>query len=219
MSVGGAANVLVVTTAGANIAGTMTVTGNVTGGNISTAGIVTATGNVTGGNLITTGVANVGTLNTTTITTGAAATAGTITGTWTLGVGSKLQATYADLAEYYVATKGIPVATVVEFGGEKEIQICNTPMSTRVAGVISTDPAFIMNDNRNSQEIRELVALIGRVPCKVFGTCEKGDLMVSAGDGCARAENNPILGSVIGKALENKTSPDLGVIEIVVGRV
>jgi hypothetical protein len=69
---------LVVTSTGANIAGTFNVTGNANVGNLGTAGLVVATGNVTGGNLVTggalsvTGNANTGNLGTATaiITTG-----------------------------------------------------------------------------------------------------------------------------------------------------
>ena len=59
LSVGGVANVEVVTSTGVNVAGTFDATGNITGGNISTAGLIVATGNVTGGNLITGGLASV----------------------------------------------------------------------------------------------------------------------------------------------------------------
>jgi hypothetical protein len=61
------------------------------------------------------------------------------------------------------------------------------------------------------------VALTGRVPCRVTGTVRKGDLMVSAGYGVARAEQDPRVGTVIGKALENHEGAE-GVIEVVVGR-
>jgi len=197
-SVGGIANVLVVTTTGANVAGT-----------------VNATGNITGGNLITTG-----SVNTTRITSGANTPAGTITGDWTLTTGSKLNATYADLAEYYAIDEGAGPATVVEFGGDCEIRICMTDMSRRVAGVVSTNPAFIMNDTVGKiGQHRELIALQGRVPCKVVGLVSKGDMMVSAGDGCARSESDPVLGSVIGKALEDKDTLDMGIIEVAVGRL
>ena len=62
------------------------------------------------------------------------------------------------------------------------------------------------------------VALIGRVPCKVVGPIKKGDMLVSAGAGMARAENIPQMGSVIGKALEDFDGAE-GSIEVVVGRL
>ena len=61
------------------------------------------------------------------------------------------------------------------------------------------------------------VALTGRVPTKVRGPISKGDLIVSAGEGYARAEGLPQVGTVIGKALENFNG-DTGVIEVVVGK-
>jgi hypothetical protein len=74
-----------------------------------------------------------------------------------------------------------------------------------------------MNDELVADYVA-MVALTGRVPCKVIGPVAKGDMMVSAGNGRARAEANPRVGSVIGKALENFDGPE-GVIEVVVGRV
>jgi hypothetical protein len=191
-----------------NSSGEVTATGNVTAGNL-----------VTGGNLVTTGTANVGTLKTTSMTTGATGTSGSIIGTWTLASGSTLQSTYADLAEYYTSELDITPGTVVEFGGTEEIQLCDTRNSTRVAGIVSTDPAFVMNEKLGQSVPRILVALIGRVPCKVYGTCAKGDMMVAAGGGYAMANNSPAIGSVIGKALEDKTTTGVGVIEVVVGRL
>ena len=205
------------TITGGNIAttGNVVATGNLIGGNVSTSGIITAAGSITGGSFVTSG-----SVQTPTLTTGAAATPGSITGTWTLTPGSTLQATYADLAEYYVIDRAAGPGTVVEFGGTAEIRTCDTDMSRRVAGVVSTDPAFIMNsDNQQAGTIREAVALQGRVPCRVIGKTVKGDLMVSAGDGRARAEADPVLGSVLGKALENKDTDDAGIIEVAVGRL
>jgi hypothetical protein len=46
-----------------------------------------------------------------------------------------------------------------------------------------------------------------------MGTVKTGDLMVSAGEGYARAEENPALGTVIGKAIESH-SGTTGVIEV-----
>jgi len=62
-----------------------------------------------------------------------------------------------------------------------------------------------------------MVALVGRVPCKVQGPVAKGDMMVSAGNGKARAEADPKVGAVIGKALEDFNGEE-GVIEVVIGK-
>jgi hypothetical protein len=125
-------------------------------------------------------------------------------------------AQYADLAEHYSTDAEYEPGTVVMFGGDKEVTICAEDMSRRIAGVVSTNPAYIMN--AGILETSVAVALQGRVPTKVKGPVRKGDMMVSAGDGYARAEDAPVLGSVIGKALENFDG-DLGVIEVVVGRI
>ena len=125
-------------------------------------------------------------------------------------------AQYADLAENYLADFNYDPGTVLEFGGEFEVTECNTVGSTSVAGVISTNPAHLMNAELKGNNIVAL-ALTGRVPTKVQGTVRKGDLMVSAGNGCARSEDNPRVGTIIGKALENFDG-HYGVIEVVVGK-
>ena len=165
---------------------------------------VSTTGNITAGNVITT-----------VLTTGASSTAGTITGNWALSSGSRLNATYADLAEYYEADAVYQPGTVLAFGGEKEVTIAEDG-TTRVAGVVSTNPAYAMN--ANCKGIATAVALQGRVPTKVRGTVHKGDMMVSAGNGYARPWNNPAMGTVIGKSLENFEGIE-GVIEIAIGRL
>ena len=125
-------------------------------------------------------------------------------------------AKYADVAEMYTSDTNYQPGTVVAFGGAAEVTIAEDG-TRRVAGVVSTDPAYLMNSECKG-EFKVAVALQGRVPVKVRGTIEKGDMLVSAGSGFARAEYNPILGSVIGKALEDFDGIE-GVIEVVVGRL
>ena len=126
-------------------------------------------------------------------------------------------AQYADLAENYRSDDVYAPGTVLEFGGAYEVTKSETDMSSRVAGVVSTSPAYLMNNSLNGNHA-VTVALQGRVPCFVNGPVRKGDMMVSAGGGRARAEANPVMGSVIGKSLEDLDAP-IGVIEVVVGRV
>jgi len=126
-------------------------------------------------------------------------------------------AQYADVAEKYTADAAYEPGTVLVFGGAQEVTLADTDMSNRVAGVVSTQPAYIMNDGIKGDFIVAL-ALLGRVPCKVRGPVSKGDMLVSTGYGFARAEADPKMGSVIGKALED-FSDNEGVIEVVVGRV
>jgi hypothetical protein len=145
--------------------------------------------------------------------TGAAEFAGTVTAP--LFSGEATSAQYADLAEIYSADADIKPGTVVCFGGNAEVTTCMHDADRKVAGVVSTKPAHLMNAGAEGVA----VALQGRVPCKVTGTVRKGDMMVSAGGGMARAEENPVLGSVIGKALQDYDGEVPGVIEVVVGRL
>jgi hypothetical protein len=127
-----------------------------------------------------------------------------------------VNANYADLAEKYVADAAYAPGTVLMFGGDKEVTQCVHDLCSRVAGVVSTNPAYLMNSGLEGEHTVEL-ALTGRVPTKVRGPILKGDLIVSAGDGHARAEGLPQVGTVIGKALEDFNG-DSGVIEVVVGK-
>ena len=126
-------------------------------------------------------------------------------------------AQYADLAEMYVADQMIEPGTVVCFGGDHEITICDQDSCSRVAGVVSTNPSYIMNAGLAGDHV-VAVALTGRVPTRVTGQVRKGDMMVSTADGRARACATPAVGQVIGKALADFDGTD-GVIEVVVGRL
>ena len=141
---------------------------------------------------------------------------GNATNTFNTVFAKATTAQYADLAENYVGDAVYEPGTVVDFGGEFEVTISGTDMSSAVAGVVSTNPGFIMNEGLESANA-VAVAFTGRVPCKVTGYVHKGDLMVSNGDGTARSESNPAAGSVIGKALADFEG-ETGVIEVVVGR-
>jgi hypothetical protein len=159
-----------------------------------------------------------GTLRSRTLSTGATATTGTITGQWSLNTGSTLQATYADLAEYYRGDREYEVGTVLIFGGEHEVTLSEKANDTRVAGVVSDAAAYIMN--KDCQGHKNLIALQGRVPCKVVGKIRKGDLMVTSKiQGVAVAAGDDVRsGSIIGKAICDYDSDHIGTIEIAVGR-
>ena len=132
--------------------------------------------------------------------------AGTITATAT-------SARYADLAENYEADAEYEAGTVVKFGGEKEITATDAEGDSAVVGVISTDPAHLMN--ADCPGIALPVALAGRVPCKVTGPVAKGDLLVSAQGGMAKADNAAQAGHIIGKAISANEDGE-GVIEVLV---
>lgn len=142
---------------------------------------------------------------------------GNSTGYFNTLFASATSAQYADLAEVYIADAEYVPGTVLSFGGTLEVTITTQDADPSIAGVVSTNPAYLMNAGVKSQ-YTAIVALVGQVPCKVKGNVRKGQMLVSAGDGYARAEIKPEMGTVIGKALENFTG-DQGIIKVVVGRL
>lgn len=201
---------------------TLTVSGNATVGGIKTdnyyyanGAAISFAGTYSNANVASYLPTYTGTVSATALTTGANTTAGTVTGNWTLTAGSRLQATYADLAEYYRADKQYEPGTVLEFGGEYEVTLADDE-TNRVAGVVTTNPAYVMNSNCPGEAVA--IALQGRVPCKVRGNIRKGDMLVSGGSGYARPTFSPKMGTVIGKALEDYSGTD-GIIEVAVGRL
>lgn len=151
----------------------------------------------------------------TTLTTGASTTAGTITGNWTLSSGSRLQATYADLAERFAADEEYAPGTVVQLGGTQEITAVQYELSEDIFGVISNTAAYLMNAGAGDDITHPPVAVSGRVEVKVVGKVAKGDRLVSAGEGVARAakpgEATPF--NTIGRALTDKTDDGVGYVE------
>jgi len=201
-------------TGNTTIAGNTTITGNLTVNGNTTIGdaatdTVTFTADVAG-SILPNGV---GTQN-----------IGSNTDRWntmyaTVFNGTATQAKYADLAERYIADADYEPGTVLVFGGEAEVTATSSKGDHRVAGVVSTNPAHLMNADLKAEYVVDL-ALTGRVPCKVLGRVKKGDLLVTAAiPGYAVASNSPGVGTVIGKALENKDDDNKGVIEVVVGKV
>jgi hypothetical protein len=129
-------------------------------------------------------------------------------------------AQYADLAENYLADRAYPAGTVVEFGGATEVTISSQSHSNRVAGVVSTQPAYQMNTGLTGECVA-VIALIGRVPCQVVGTIAKGDCVVASdipGVATALDPTQYRHGCVLGKSLENYQSDQVGTISVVVGR-
>ena len=131
-------------------------------------------------------------------------------------VGTATSAQYADLAEKYAADQDYEAGTVLEFGGEFEVTLAEDG-TTRLAGVVSTNPAYLMN-SECAGLCTVALALQGRVPCKVRGKIQKGDMLMSGGSGYARKATNPQIGTIIGKALADFDGIS-GVIEVAVGRV
>jgi hypothetical protein len=132
--------------------------------------------------------------------------------------GTATSAQYADLAEYYSTDQEYEAGTVLIFGGSAETTTTNIFSDQRLAGVVSTNPGYVMNSELEGK--RACIALQGRVPCKVVGVVKKGDMLTTAGiPGHAAKAIDPKIGTIIGKALEDKNYSEAGVIEVAVGRV
>ena len=132
--------------------------------------------------------------------------------------GQAVTALYADMAERFEADRVYAPGTVVQLGGAAEITAVAEDLSDTVFGVISTQAAFLMNGGAGSNETHPPVAMTGRVPVNVIGKIKKGDRLVSAGDGLARAAKTGEASSfnVIGRALADKTDNGVGSVLAVV---
>jgi hypothetical protein len=204
--------------------------GNITGGNIVTGGAIAITGASTAGSYSTAGNITGGNVSvgTGTVTLGGIVNAngnavgniGSSTGYFNTVFAKATSAQYADLAEMYCADSAYTPGTVLEFGGAEEVTITTQSHSTLVAGIVSTNPSYLMNSTLNCKNSLE-VALVGRVPCRVVGTIAKGDRLVASSiPGTATRLNMAHYqpGCIIGKALEAYDSDTVGTIEVAVGR-
>jgi hypothetical protein len=129
--------------------------------------------------------------------------------------GSRLNATYADLAERFEADAYYDAGTVVEMGGDKEITAVQYELSEDVFGVVSETAGYLMNAMAGDDSTHPPIAVGGRVKVKVDGVVKKGQRLVSAGNGIARAAKSgeATAFNIIGRALENKTTTGAGVVE------
>jgi hypothetical protein len=201
-------------------------------GAITGATTLTTTGNATINNLTVNSSATIPTLGVSTSFTVPSISHSGTTGTGDIGSSGSTFATvyattfsgvsttakYADLAENYLADATYQPGTVVIFGGDKEITVSSAYADPRVAGVVSTNPAYLMNSGLTGGTP---VAFTGRVPCQVMGPVNKGDLLVQGGNyGIAEALNPDyyVPGCIIGKSLENIPDRTIHLIEVVVGR-
>jgi hypothetical protein len=176
--------------------------------NIGVVGTSVNIKNVTSNGNITFGV-NIG---------GTPTTAMTINGSTGTISGNQINANYADVAERFAADSILTPGTVVELGGANEITQVNGDLSENVFGVISTRAAYLMNSQAGSNDTHPPVAMTGRVPVRVVGIINKGDRLVSAGNGLARAAQagEATAFNVIGRSLTNKVDLDEGTVEAIV---
>jgi hypothetical protein len=175
---------------------------------MTVSGINTLISNITsGGNMVFR--VNVGGVQTTAMTIYGAN--GTISG-------NQINANYADVAERFHADEVLEAGTVVELGGSAEITKVGVDLSDKVFGVISTNAAYLMNSKAGNDSTHPPVAMTGRVPVKVIGVINKGDRLVSAGDGYARAAQpgEATAFNVIGRSLVAKQDSGRGTVEAIV---
>jgi hypothetical protein len=143
---------------------------------------------------------------------------GSSTGYFNTVFATATTALYADVAERFAADTVYAPGTVVELGGIAEITKSVNELSDNVFGVISTRAAFTMNHGAGSDETHPPVAMTGRVPVRVTGSVRKGDRLVAAGNGVARAAlpGEATAFNVIGRALEDRVGTNEGMVEAIV---
>ena len=200
---------------GFNLVSGLTVSANTNSyifGNLAVSGNVSFTGNVS------LPVTNAATFGNVVPAANLTYNLGSTTAWWNNIYGTAVHAQYADLAERFAADAEYDAGTVVELGGSAEITAVGLDLSEEVFGVISTKAAYLMNSAAGTDSTHPPIAVQGRVPVRVTGVIHKGDRLVSAGNGVARSGNKSEINAwnVIGRALENKTSPGEGIIEAVV---
>jgi hypothetical protein len=250
ISSAGTANVVIVSSTGEYVTGIVSATGNITGNyfigngsqltgiaaassygnsNVTTllsafgSNTVSTTGNITGGYFLGNGSqlsglpATYGNSDVVTLLAAFGSNSISTTGNVTA---KNLNSSNADLAEMYTADAEYAPGTVVEFGGLDEITQSSSSHSTRVAGIVSTAPSYLMNATQPGTYVLP-VALVGRVPCQVIGTIRKGDRLVASHIPGVATGLDPALyqpACIVGKALADYDSPQVGTIEVAVGR-
>jgi hypothetical protein len=192
---------------------------------VDTSGFVASQANTFSSGITVVGATNLGAVTCANITVSGfvvpssnlAINLGSTTAWWNNVYGVSVQAKYADLAEHYVADAEYTPGTVVVFGGSAEITTTDVSHDTRTAGIVSTDPAYLMNAAKPGLP----VALTGRVPCQVRGPVAKGDRLVTsdvAGVAERLDKNKYEPGCIIAKSLEDYDGNDITTIEVAVGR-
>lgn len=212
------------------VAGGVGITGNLfVGGNVGITGNLTLTGNQNFNGNVTIGDASTDTVSY--VARIASSIVPVANNTYNLGdpslkwayiYGVATTALYADLAERYHADRPYPPGTVLTIGGENEV--CNATLESDVFGVVSTAPAYLMNSDAGSDDTHPAVALIGRVPVRVLGQCNKGDKLVVGPAGVAikyvpdeevEAQYPLSQDRLVGRALADKYTEEEGLVEVV----
>lgn len=132
--------------------------------------------------------------------------------------GRSIEAEFADMAEIYHSDMELVPGNLIKLGGTREITKTTSEFDAEVFGIISTQPGFLLNSGKQYEDLAYPVALKGRVPCIVKGTVRKGQRIVAsdiAGVGMATDSFDPA--TIIGRAIGEKNSNDIGSVEVAVG--
>jgi hypothetical protein len=132
--------------------------------------------------------------------------------------GRSIEAEFADMAEIYHSDMELVPGNLIKLGGSREITKTTSEFDAEVFGIISTQPGFLLNSGQQYENLAYPVALKGRVPCIVKGTVRKGQRIVAsdiAGIGMATDSFDPA--TIIGRAIGEKNSYDIGSVEVAVG--
>lgn len=204
---------------GLTVTGTMSAYGlNVIGTSTAVGGILSVTGNITGPNL-SVGNGNVSCGNIVNNNSSGVGNIGQSSNYFNTVFAKATSAQYSDLAEHYLADVNYLPGTVVVHGGSREVTVSDVDHDPRVAGVISTDPSYIMNAGLTG-DFSLAIGLVGRVPCRVQGPVKRGDRLVNVAPGVAGlfdpAKAQP--GCLVGKSLEDHPDSHVKLIEVAVGR-
>lgn len=142
-----------------------------------------------------------------------------LTGNFVLTAGSTFEATYADLAERFHSDKEYDMGTLLELGGVNEVTSTKQAGSSQVFGVVAQNPAYIMNATAGDNSSHPAVALAGRVQVKTVGVVKKGDRLISSNiEGVAKAADGILdWTQCFGRALEDKSSDEVGLVWVAVG--
>ena len=123
--------------------------------------------------------------------------------------GTATQARYADLAEKYSTAEELAPGTVVCVCSHEDHEVEPVQQGCMAIGVVSTDPAVMMNSEAEGQYI----GLKGRLPVRIIGAVKKGQAVYVDNNGCASTAING--GSLVGVALESNSDEGEKLVECV----
>ena len=122
--------------------------------------------------------------------------------------GTATSARYADLAEIYTTNTEHPIGTAMAICTDEDHEAGPAKASDMCIGIISAEPAYLMNSDSEGQAI----GLKGRVPVRVKGPVKKGQAIYAWADGiCTTIAAT----AMVGIALESSDIEDEKLIECV----